>query len=74
MTGPARLRRFRLARCLTRKQLAASLGVHPSMIQQLENGTKPPGLALACSIARVTDTWAEGAITPFEWIEAKAAS
>ncbi|MCB9632920.1 MAG: helix-turn-helix transcriptional regulator [Sandaracinus sp.] len=71
MTGPARLRGFRAARALGRKQLAEALGVHRSMIQQLEAGTKSPSLALAVRIARLTDGWCEGAITPFEWIAAE---
>lgn len=70
MTGPSRLRRFRSARKLTRQQLADLLGVHLSMVSQLERAKRAPGLALACRIASVTEFWIEGAISPFEWLDA----
>ena len=69
MTGRHRLARYRTTRHLTRRQLAAELGVHVSMVSQLERGERRPGLALACRIAELTSSWIEGAITPWQWLD-----
>lgn len=68
-TGPARLRRFRDSRRISRERFARLLDVSASMLTKLERGESSPSLALACRIARLTESWREGAISPFEWIE-----
>lgn len=72
VSASARLARFRTAKGYTFKSLAARLRVHRSMVVQLCSGARTPSLKLAVEIARLTQGWVEGAITPFEWVDADA--
>jgi len=68
--GPLRLRRFRDSRGISRERFARVLDVSASMLTKLERGESSPSLALACRIALLTESWREGAISPFEWLDA----
>lgn len=65
-----RLRVFRETRRMTRKDLAAALGVHRSMIAQIESGARTPGLLLAARIEALTG----GFVAPREWVASKLRS
>lgn len=63
----SRLRSFRNTRRMSRKELATKLGVHASMVAQIESGTRTPGLLLAARIEELT----AGFVAPRDWVSAK---
>lgn len=68
MSAPALLRAFRRDRGLSAARLATLIGVTRQMVHHLERGERPPGLALAVRIERLTDGWARGPIRPWQWL------
>lgn len=67
----SRLEQFRLARGMTRQELADAVGVHYQTIGYLERDEYSPSLALALGIAEVLDVAVEDLFSLHPFTETK---